>query len=454
MPLHARAPKLLLFHLLPLMGWALPISAHADPLPLADAQYLAYVFNPRALNATIPPFTNTPEDATAGDISTIDGEYAATASTSPTPIPAVSVGSVASACCGSATAPFQLAIATIDYYFEISGPTSSEIPLTISYDMAASENSDGALFGAGSDASLTLSYYVSDLYFNLGADTLLLSDSVSSGQIGTFGNPDFSHCSIGSGTTGTSSQTRAFQASTNYLYEVQIRTCLSTDSLGSISAYVDPMISFAPGFINSANYSIAFSPGIGNAPAQVPEPATYSLLSVALLAFWLVGRRGHPSGAGLRGYAQGRKVHPLVRRIVTTIPTRRTPLWFSIAVICLLANSPRAFAVPLPDAQLFAGDATGNYGDDTVDTTSVPAIAQYFYPLDITQSATATAIGSGVSASAIGNTESGASLNYSVEITGPNTNGVPLVVQDAIGVSLTQMRPPQLAHFRFRHPAP
>jgi hypothetical protein len=53
-------------------------------------------------------------------------------------------------------------------------------------------------------------------------------------------------------------------------------------------ATMDPVISFGAGF-DSTGYSIALSAGVGNEASTVPEPATWRLLSIAVLAW--VGHR-------------------------------------------------------------------------------------------------------------------------------------------------------------------
>ena len=58
---------------------------------------------------------------------------------------------------------------------------------------------------------------------------------------------------------------------------------------GQAQAFVDPVISFAPGF-DSTGYSLAVSPGMGNQASTVPEPATWMLLSTAALG-WGCSRR-------------------------------------------------------------------------------------------------------------------------------------------------------------------
>lgn len=60
----------------------------------------------------------------------------------------------------------------------------------------------------------------------------------------------------------------------------------------SVQAIADPMITIDPGFAGAANYSLAFSPGVGNVvgPAT-PEPGTLALICCGGALLWLGRRR-------------------------------------------------------------------------------------------------------------------------------------------------------------------
>jgi hypothetical protein len=67
----------------------------------------------------------------------------------------------------------------------------------------------------------------------------------------------------------------------------------------SASVFIDPVLSFAPGF-DSTGYAITFSDGIGNgATPAVPEPATFGMFAGGLFLVWgcrLRGKGRHASG--------------------------------------------------------------------------------------------------------------------------------------------------------------
>jgi hypothetical protein len=59
---------------------------------------------------------------------------------------------------------------------------------------------------------------------------------------------------------------------------------------GTVTAFVDPIISFAPGF-DSTVYSILVSPGIINGDSMIPEPASFTLAGLALAGVILRRRK-------------------------------------------------------------------------------------------------------------------------------------------------------------------
>ena len=58
------------------------------------------------------------------------------------------------------------------------------------------------------------------------------------------------------------------------------------------SVMLDPVLQLDPAFANSADFSLAFSPGIGNAPeSSVPEPSSLSSLAIGILGLVVVRRK-------------------------------------------------------------------------------------------------------------------------------------------------------------------
>jgi hypothetical protein len=67
----------------------------------------------------------------------------------------------------------------------------------------------------------------------------------------------------------------------NKPYQISLDLTLTQIREGSVSGYIDPVISFAPGF-DATGYSIVLTPGVGNSPAtSTPEPGTFVSLAGA-----------------------------------------------------------------------------------------------------------------------------------------------------------------------------
>jgi hypothetical protein len=78
-----------------------------------------------------------------------------------------------------------------------------------------------------------------------------------------------------------------------HIYRVTMVVDVFAGASGSVfpasgSAFIDPVFSFGPGV--SPGYSFVFSEGIGNT-APVPEPTTWAMFALGLLALSLRGRR-------------------------------------------------------------------------------------------------------------------------------------------------------------------
>jgi hypothetical protein len=155
---------------------------------------------------------------------------------------------------GSSAANFgSAAEGELTYYYEILGPANdtTSIPLqlltTMSFVFAGTQSSLGGWsqtnFGGNSNN--------------------LLTDQAQA----YFGNPNV---------TATLTNT----AYVNTIYQIQLLIMPGFITDGTLSASVDPILSFAPGF-DSSPYTIVLSQGVGNgSSSSAPEPGTLLLLAV------------------------------------------------------------------------------------------------------------------------------------------------------------------------------
>jgi hypothetical protein len=96
--------------------------------------------------------------------------------------------------------------------------------------------------------------------------------------------------------TGSLSGPQTLTLTTGFAYTVDLR--LQANCIGqgagvncTTSAFVDPIFTVDPNQANPGQYSIAFSPGVGNGvPGAVPEPASFLLMGAGLLGICIRGR--------------------------------------------------------------------------------------------------------------------------------------------------------------------
>jgi len=87
---------------------------------------------------------------------------------------------------------------------------------------------------------------------------------------------------------------------TSFAYAITISAQVSGGVSGllgggteSLSAFVDPTFSLAPSVVNPEQYTLEFSPGIGNissAPGPVPGAGLLSLVFLVLAGVWTKAR--------------------------------------------------------------------------------------------------------------------------------------------------------------------
>ena len=186
---------------------------------------------------------------------------------------------------------------------------------------AASPPNDGAIHGAAASAVLTYSFEViggnpGDIVPVLIATSLSTLGSDSSHGIGfaelsvhtgAAGDSFVAVCSNATcGTTASSFSgtllTRARSGDTSNDLTLQVQASTGDSLLAtSASASADPFIFIDPNFPGAALYSIAVSPGIGNAELTVaPEPGTMSLFLFATALLGVARRRRRSGGSVAR----------------------------------------------------------------------------------------------------------------------------------------------------------
>jgi hypothetical protein len=186
---------------------------------------------------------------TFGNSSVSSAAGSASVQSTPTPLPAIT-----STATSSANANGSEAYATLNYYFEISGPASSSLSVNVF--------ANGSLF-TDSGPMTSVDY--------LTVNGTAIVNATSSG-----GNNN--------GVFTRSATVSSLFANTPYLVYMNV-VALAHPS-GTATAFLDPYLSLDPSLL-ARGYSIITSDGIGNSvTSAVPEPTTWAML---LLGFSGVG---------------------------------------------------------------------------------------------------------------------------------------------------------------------
>jgi hypothetical protein len=154
--------------------------------------------------------------------------------------------------------------ATLTYDFEVTGPANA-----------------GATIDITGEALVAFYGVAGGTYFNVGAGIELGGEGLQSAFCSSLYDP--ADCVLGV------DDTIAQGIADNTLYTLTLATDVSaenyyTGATTTVTAPVDPMISFDPSF-DSTGFSLEFSPGVGNelTSASVPEPSTLFMTGAAFL---------------------------------------------------------------------------------------------------------------------------------------------------------------------------
>jgi hypothetical protein len=169
--------------------------------------------------------------------------------------------------------------ALVNYYLQVNGPSGVQVPLNITSTVGCQVT--GAISGRQNPLQATgfNSFAAVGLrLFQANSTTFnsvsLTQDSLAEGQSPSQTSFNVSDLAV---TTGALTE-----------FSVYAAVVLAPSVPGApdvhLEAFVDPVITFAPGF-DPAGFTLEFSPGVGDAfPSVVPEPASLTLCGLALAA--------------------------------------------------------------------------------------------------------------------------------------------------------------------------
>ncbi len=191
-------------------------------------------------------------------VSTADGS--ASVQSTATPLPAITSTATA-----NATANGSEANASLNYYFEISGPASTSLSVNVF--------ASGSLFSDGGTITSTD-------FLRVAGATIVNATSIGGNNNGAF---------------TTSATVSSLVANADYLVEMNV-FALAHPS-GTATTFLDPYLFLDPSLV-ALGYSIITSDGIGNSMASaVPEPSTWAMMILGFggIGFMAYRRKSKPA---------------------------------------------------------------------------------------------------------------------------------------------------------------
>jgi hypothetical protein len=216
---------------------------------------------------------STPQSASG-----INGNIAASGTTSPIPNPTLTGAASGGPQPGPGLSGAVSELSEITWSFEVVGPSGIPVPVIVAGN-------------AGVNATNTngLSFEATALITPDGGGVLTGGACLAGGT--SYTCPSYAPSS-------SFSMSRQFFVSPNSVIGMGIDVGLTIANnptpganLGTITGYVDPVVTIDPAFAQASQYTLVLSPGIGNSSTAAPEPASLLLMISALAAFPLL-RRG------------------------------------------------------------------------------------------------------------------------------------------------------------------
>jgi hypothetical protein len=166
--------------------------------------------------------------------------------------------------------------AVVSYYLQVNGPSGVQVPLNITSTVgcqitgaiSAKENPlEATGFNSYAAVGLAPLFQPKSTIFN---SVTLTQDSLAAGQ-----SPSQTSFNVSDLTVTTGAVTEI-----SFTAAVVLAPSVPGAPDVHLQAFVDPIVSFAPGF-DSTGFTLEFSPGVGNS-LTVPEPASLTLCALAL----------------------------------------------------------------------------------------------------------------------------------------------------------------------------
>jgi hypothetical protein len=200
--------------------------------------------------------------------------------------------------------------AATTYFFAVRGPDSNQIPLQLSVnlllDFQISSQSNVVSF-------ISTAYYLreftSPTNLAVGSFRQLASGGANICQAGYYAPSVLGSC-LTPQSHSEENRTVAFNANTNYLYQISINAYGLSGIFGTAKSMTTATVNFSPSFIDAAYY-IEFSSGIA-ATSPVPEVSTQAcaVVGFSTLAFRFLIARNRSRNANLKTSPSKKKYRP------------------------------------------------------------------------------------------------------------------------------------------------